>query len=474
MVDVVVALHGAGLRAEEVDAAHVRKDVLPDVVDVVPLDHVVARRGHDGPVPAHRHARIVEPAYRVVRDPRAGAVSHPHAHAGGIHASALLHEALLHRTVAGENRLARLLPSVADPHAAGAEVEELAAHGGAAFRAAREHRAVRARVRHGAVLEAHAARTFDMHRARLVGRRLRDVVAAVLHAEVGVRERDAAEHDVLGAVDADGVAVPGGDGLAGARRLAGHRHVEDLALRGVEVPVAGLAERGAHVVEAVPAVVVHRLVVAREMGRVERDAAEIRLPRGDLRARDRPDVEHAHLHVRILPRRELALPADEALTSRGGVRPAGGFNEVVACARQERTRPTLSVHVELRKPRANRHARVPPALRVDGPVRDSPSGAHDGQRPRRGLEDKMTVRRREDERLGGFVRAVGQHDPRTAGGAGARCGGGQRPERRGGSARTCVIALRRHMNLSRPGHPSSRAGANNQSTISHRTKYSIK
>ena len=334
-------------------------------------------------------------------------MSHPHAYAGGIHASALLHEALLHHAVLGNNGLARLLPSVADPHATGAEVEELAAHGGATFRAAREHRAVRARVRHGAVLKAHAARAFDVHRARLVGRRLRHVVAAVLHTEVGIREHDAAEHDILGAVHEDGVAVPGGDGLAGSRRLAGHRHVDDLALRGVEVPVAGRAERGAHVVEAVPAVVVHRLVVAREMSRVERDAAKRRLPCGDLRARNRPNVEHAHLHVGVLSRRKLALPADEAFTSRGGFRPAGRLHEVVAFARQERTRPALPVHVELREPRASWHARVPPALRINCPVRDSPSGAHDGRRPGRGLEDEMAVRRREDERGGGFVRAVG-------------------------------------------------------------------
>ena len=290
-----------------------------------------------------------------------------------------------------------------------------------------------------------------MHRARLVGRRLRHVVAAVLHAEVGVRERDAAEHDVLGAVDADGVAVPGGDGLAGAGRLAGLRHVDQFALRGIQIPVAGRAERGAHVVEAVPAVVVHRLVVAREMGRVERDAPGLRLPRGDLRARDRPDVEHAHLHVRILPRRELALPADEPLTPRGGVRPAGGFHEVVAFARQERTRPALPVHVELREPRAGRHARVPPALRVDRPARDPPSGAHDGRRPGRGLEHEMAVRRREDEWLGCFVCAVDQHDPRAVRRAGAYGSRGQRPERRGGGTRAGIVARRRNVYFNRRG-----------------------
>ena len=173
--------------------------------------------------------------------------------------------------------------------------------------------------------------------------------------------------------------------LALLRRLARHRHVCDRALGRIEIPVAGLAERGLHVVVAVPAPRPDRVEVALAVREGERYDPVGRTERAHMRARHRPHVEHAHLHAGIVPVRKLPLARDKARLPRRriGIEPLFGI--VIALARQKRPDAPLPVHVELRKALARRDARMPEPVRAHAPAADSPPRAEHRLRPRRRL-----------------------------------------------------------------------------------------
>ena len=313
-------------RPERVHAAHVAHDPLAEVVDPVVGDLVALRhRAREAPRPAHRHARVVEVVdvavqHLGVRDVRVG-----YASSLGVEQPAVADHAVLD---AVERRRARrevlddaahellaicdMSGARAHPHAARAQVEQLAVRDRVGDAPVVEAHAVVARVRERAAVERDAPHALRRHGAViaasglvLIG--LRGTAPAVGRRPVRVGERDSLEDDVVHVRALVGIApeLHEAADLGGRRHdlrarhvLARQRTVEDRARLRVVEPFARRVERGAHVLEAH-----QRLARVPYLPSGPWDAA-MRLDRHRRRidaaqdaAREAPLVHHEHLRV---------------------------------------------------------------------------------------------------------------------------------------------------------------------------------
>ena len=237
---------------ERVDAAHVAEHAPAEVVDVVEGDRVALGQALGvAPAPADGDAGVVQVGDFVVGDRVVAAVADPDADGAREDAAAVADDVVVDRDVAGPLGFVRRDAGFADPHAAGAEVVEVAAAERAVAAALAEPDDVGADVADLAVLERHVPRAVGHdHRFDRRGG-LGRLEPAGRREPLAVLEGQALERDVLDelarrriALDDQELLRHRRDDLGLGHVLAGQRLVVQRAVAGQE-PLARRVERRA-------------------------------------------------------------------------------------------------------------------------------------------------------------------------------------------------------------------------------------
>ena len=428
VVDPVVVQHRARRHAQRVDAADIAEHAVAEVMDVVPRDLVVVRRGRfaSGPAPAQMHAGPAEVADLVVRDPvEARAAPQKHAAGGPKQLAAVVDEVVVHDVVRGEEAGGGIgRPALRQIRASAAQVVEVALPDHVPDAAFPQRDAVFAEPRELAALEGRVPQAGGEQGAFLRVRALDAVGIVRAQVGVGVLEREAAEHEVLderpglrGAAERHQRGrQTRRDDLSLLHLLAGQRMVVERALVGVEMPLAGCVERLAHALH-----VISRLAGEKKHARRPRkhDAVAVAVHLPDAVERVHPVVEEHDGGVRrVLQRGEVALAirhAEAELILRGVVRLQPPRVEVAPLVRHPRPHPPLAVDeqlVERPPPLAHPgHVGGPQAVVMPAPAGDErPATDHGffivGGAPCDGPLLGARVCRREFQRSGQLVAAA--------------------------------------------------------------------
>ena len=242
----VVALHGAGLDAQRVDAAHIAQQAAADVVEVVEFDPIVMRGGGAvAPRPAERNGGVVRVADFVVRNRVAAALANPHAHRRGINDANVVDVISGNHNPARRLRFARGDLGIADLHASRAEVRHFIAHHLVVLRAFVNLQRVLAQMNESALLDAAMAGADEFDGGRDVIGGLHVHIPFRRQRPIGMRESEAAQHDVvdelagfLFAFQADQLGKKGSNELGLAHIFPRQGEVGERAASPVEEPLA--------------------------------------------------------------------------------------------------------------------------------------------------------------------------------------------------------------------------------------------